>query len=147
LKLGKTNQLNHPDHRTISSSNRLCAYTLTTKYLKKLAVHGTDTVSLQPSCHPADPTKPHPTRVTPYSRSLSDLKDFVTQLGYDGEAFSEHSHKRGAATESSNQGISDDQIQDQGGWTNLKTTRLYIDKKPGKTHAFIKKLVKRKNIK
>jgi len=147
LKYGKTNQLNQPDHRTISSSDRLCAYSLTRSYLDKLTLPCGNAVSLQPSCHPADPNKPHPTREVPYTRALSDLKEFVTQLGYDGDAFSEHSHKRGAATESSSQGISENQIQEQGGWTNIKTTRLYIDKKPNKNHAFIKKLLRRKTIK
>jgi len=147
LKLGKTNQLNQPDHRTISSSTRLCAYTLTRKYLEKLSNPNHISVSLQPSCLASDPSKPDLTRVVPYTRALSDLKNFVTQLGYDGDAFSEHSHKRGAATESSSQGLSDNQIQDQGGWTNIRTTRLYIDKKPSKNHAFIKKLLKRKTVK
>jgi len=48
---------------------------------------------------------------------------------------------RGIATESSSKGISDEQIQEQGGWTNPRTARLYINKKDKKTREYNKKLL------
>jgi len=90
LKLGKTNPLNLPQHKSIVPSDRLCAYSLTKKYLKKLS----PTSSLVPRCHPKDPKVAHPTKGVPYSTALSDLKEVMTMLGYDGDEYSEHSMKR-----------------------------------------------------
>lgn len=60
LKLGKTNQNNDPDHRTIGRTGTdVCPFTLTQRYLQRL---GSNTCSLQPSCDPRDGRQPHPTR-------------------------------------------------------------------------------------
>jgi len=42
--------------------------------------------------------------------------------------YTEHSNKRGGATEAANQGMNDDEIQEVGQWTNLATAKKYIDR-------------------
>jgi len=69
------------------------------------------------------------------------LRDLITELGYDGNEFSEHSHKRGAASESSSAGISETDIQEQGNWKSLATTRKYIDQSDTRSLSFTKKLI------
>ncbi len=58
------------------------------------------------------------------------MRKLLTDLGYDGNEFGEHSSRRGAATHSSEVGVSDANIQFSGGWTNSASMQLYIDKKP-----------------
>jgi len=41
--------------------------------------------------------------------------------------FSEHSNKRGRATEAAKAGLNDNEIADIGDWTNVKTARQYIE--------------------
>jgi len=141
LKLGKTNQLNKPDHIVIGSApGKLCPYTITSRYISKLK-HST---FLQPYCSASDSGKPDPNKKSiNYGISLTDLRYYLTELGYEGDKFSEHSLKRGAATDSDAAGIPETDIQEQGGWTNIKTTRLYIDKKDLKSHAYTLNLIRK----
>lgn len=98
------------------------------RYLHKLGDQFSG--SLQPTCSPGNKEKPHPTRSVPYSLALSDLRNLLTDLGYDGEQFSEHSSRRGAASHSAEVGISDQEIQLAGGWQSSNSMKLYIDRQP-----------------
>jgi len=52
-----------------------CLYTLTKRYLEFL---GTDhSGSLQPTCRPGSPNRPHPDRAVVYSLALSDLRQVI----------------------------------------------------------------------
>lgn len=142
LKGGKTNQLNKPDHRVIGSvPGPLCPYALTTEYISRL----TPNCYLQPYCSPSDRMKPDLKKDRPiyYSAALTDFRSVMDRLGYNGEEFSEHSHKRGAATDSDAAGMTEPEIQEQGHWTNPRTTRLYIDKKDDKYHAHTINLIRK----
>jgi len=66
-------------------------------------------------------------------RMLLDLN------GYNGEEYSEHSPRRGMATESAKAGISDSDIQLSGGWQDARSMRLYIDRKPQQFQVIAKK--------
>jgi len=111
---------------------------LTQRYLQRL---GSPTCSIQPSCDPRDPSRPHSTRVVPYTRALDDLRELLDGLGYDGKKYGEHSGKRGGATESSSKGIPETEIQEQGNWTCLATARKYIEKSDKKSLEFIRKMI------
>ena len=88
---------------------------------------GSHTGSLQPTCAPGHPNKPHPDRIVGYTLALQDLRNVIDQAGHDGNKFSEHSNKRGGASLAANSGIPDEEIRDIGNWANVKTARLYID--------------------
>lgn len=98
---------------------------------------------LVPMCHPGDPKKAWKRPVS-YTTSLSDLRQLMDQLGYDGREFGEHSMKRGAATSSHEAGVADVEIQREGGWTNPKTVSLYIDRDPKNSQKLAKKLASNK---
>ncbi len=83
--------------------------------------------SLQPTCSPRDPNRPHPTRVVGYTLALQDLRNVIGRTGIDGLKFSEHSSKRGGATLAANSGVTEEEIREIGNWENVKTARLYID--------------------
>jgi len=136
---GKTNQLNRPDHCVIASApGPICPYTLTTRYISLIG----KTAYVQPYCSPGDKNKPDLKKGSIYYTSaLADLRNLLTGLGYNGDEFSEHSLKRGAASDSDQAGIPETEIQEEGGWTNIKTTRLYIDKKDTKSVLYTRKLI------
>jgi len=93
-------------------------------------------------CHPGNPKKAWKRSVS-YTTSLTDLRQVMDELGYDGREFGEHSMKRGAATSSHEAGVSEADIQTEGGWTNSKTVKLYIDRGPSKSQTIAKKLAKK----
>jgi len=80
-------------------------------------------------------------RVVPYTRALDDLRNLLDNLGYDGKEYGEHSCKRGGATESSSKGIPETEIQEQGNWKCLATTRKYIERSDKKSLDFIRRMV------
>ncbi len=98
--------------------------------------------SLQPSCSPRDPNVPHPTRVISYPNAISNLRNLLDNLGYEGQNYSEHSSKRGVATRSSEIGIDDNSIQVAGGWKDLRTVRKYIDRDPKQHQRLIARIFK-----
>jgi len=84
--------------------------------------------SIQPSCAPGHPNRPHPTKAIPYTLGLSDLRRTITSVREDGDAYGEHSGKRGGATYAAQLGMIEEEIQDMGNWKDVRTARLYIDK-------------------
>jgi len=114
-------------------------YKFCNRYLEFLGSHNG---SLQPKCSPVHHSSPHPTLAIGYNRAIQDLRTILDSLGYDGKSFSEHSMKRGITTTSDEIGIPEAEICQEGGWKNLKTMRLYIDKKDVKSLLFAKKISK-----
>jgi len=102
---------------------------------------------LQPKCHPRDPHLPNPAqRGITYTRALTDMREVLTSLGYDGSKFSLHSMKRGAATHCDKIGMPEGDIMEEGGWKNLKTVRLYINKSDKKRIKNALKIARQNNI-
>ena len=60
------------------SSPEMCLLTLTEEYFVFLGSH---MGSLQPTCHPSNPLKPHATRTVGYSLALEDLRKVITMAG------------------------------------------------------------------
>jgi len=117
----------------------LCPYTLTKKYLKYLGASYQG--YLQPSCLKGNPDVANPKKPMGYNCAHANLREVLDLLGYCGADYGEHSAKRGMATHCSKLGIPEPEIQVAGNWTNLKTTRLYIDKKAVKTQNFINSVI------
>jgi len=92
---------------------------------------------LQPSCLRGSPDVANPKKSVSYGCSHANLREVLDLLGYQGSDYGEHSAKRGMATHCARLGIPEPDIQVAGNWTNLKTTRLYIDKKTVKAQKFI----------
>jgi len=145
LVYGKTNQTNKPTHRVIGyAGGALCPYDITTRYLTRLA---NPDCSLQPTCLRHDPSMPNLKKTIAYTTALSDLRYVMDTLGYDGQEFSEHSMKRGIATESSSLGMTDHEIQVQGGWSSIETARKYIDKNDTPSITYTQTILKKSQAK
>jgi hypothetical protein len=97
---------------------------------------------LLPTCAPRRPDTPSLKPIN-YQLALSDLRQVIDSLGYNGADFSEHSMKRGAATASHDAGVSEPEIQHEGGWTSSRTVRLYIDRSARASQKIAKRLVAR----
>jgi len=54
--------------------------------------------------------------------------------------YGEHSNKRGGVTHAANVGLDETERADIGEWTNMKTTRLYIDQTTSKKHETLMRL-------
>lgn len=72
-----------------------------------------------------DPLFIQDTKGTPMTRNFfnSQLKKFLTELGYDGSKFSGHSFRIGAATSCSKNSVQDSMIQTLGRWKSDCYTR------------------------
>ena len=155
---GKTNQLNAPNFRIITKTGGLlCPYSFTKrhyrlilllnitnvfanlKYLEKLGGHKG---SLQPACSPINPQKPSPSRSVSYTVALSNMRNLLELIGYNGDDYSEHSPRRGMATEGASSGMTESEIQISGGWQDQRSMRLYIDRKPQQFQNIAKKFFK-----
>ncbi len=72
---------------------------------------------------------------------MSNLRAILDRLGYVGRDYSEHSSRRGVATHSSDIGIDDSSIQVAGNWTDPRTVKKYIDRKPSQHQRLTKKIL------
>ncbi len=61
-----------------------------------------------------------------YTNAHEDLKHVLELIGEDPEGFTEHSMKRGGATEAARNGATADDIQIAGDWTSREITTRYI---------------------
>lgn len=95
------------------------------RYVEFLGEHSG---SLQPTCAPGYPNKPHPSRAIVYTLGLSDMRQILTSIGENGDEYGEHSGKRGGATYAAELGIIEEEIRIMGDWKDIRTARLYIDK-------------------
>ena len=100
-----------------------CPLQLTLKYFAFLGHQG----SVVPTCSPGDRNKPHGTKVLSYSNAGNDLHYVLRLVGVDPTGYSEHSMKRGGATEAARRGASREEIQRAGHWVCPRTADRYID--------------------
>ncbi len=80
-----------------------------------------------PACHPGNRNLPHPTRVASYTNAQEDFRYILECIGENPDGFSQHSMKRGGASEAARNGASATDIQTAGNWASLRTARRYID--------------------
>lgn len=102
----------------------LCPVRLTQRYFSFL---GDWTGSVVPSCSAQNANQPHPTRVMSYTNAKEDLQYVLQLIGVDPRGFSEHSMRRGGATEAARMGATASEIQNAGNWSNLQTASRYVD--------------------
>ncbi len=101
-----------------------CPVNLTLRYFALLGGH---TGSVVPQCQPQDRMKPHPTRVINYTSAIEDFRSVLLSCGVNPAGYSEHSMRRGGATEAARQGASTGEIQFAGDWSCSSTAEKYID--------------------
>jgi hypothetical protein len=101
-----------------------CPVQMTLKYFQFLGEH---TGSVIPACKPGNRDAPHPTNAIGYSNASQDLQYVLGLSGINGKGFSEHSMKRGGATEAAKCGASREEIQQFGHWKSARTVDKYIE--------------------
>ena len=62
-----------------------------------------------------------------YSRALQDLKDLMEKTGRDGNAFDEHSGRRGGATAAAEAGAKWTDLKKLGRWASDAAPQLYVE--------------------
>ncbi len=97
--------------------------------------------SVVPQCHPADRLKPHPHRSLTYTSAVEDLRFILKKVGVDSAGFSEHSMRRGGATEAAKSGASTAEIQLAGDWASLRTAEKYVDASHKRSKGFNRFLI------
>lgn len=103
---------------------KYCPVAMTTDYFRRLGPGHLGTVI--PLCSASNPD--HPTTSSQgYNSCLQDLRYVLKMAGLAGKTFTEHSMRRGGATEAANRGATVEEITKAGKWANLKTAELYID--------------------
>jgi len=83
--------------------------------------------SVIPQCSPGDRNKPHPTKASSYTNCSEDLAYLLGLIGENAAGFSEHSFKRGGATEAARCGATREEIKIAGHWACLRTVEKYIE--------------------
>ncbi len=98
---------------------------MTLQYFSRLgnSHHG----SVVPQCMPNDRMLPHPSRVINYTSAVEDLRHLLHQVGIDPTGYSEHSMRRGGATEAAQQGARIEEIQFAGDWSRPGTAEKYVE--------------------
>ncbi len=110
-----------------------CPVLLTRYYFEFLGDH---LGSVVPQCSPGHRNTPHPTRVLSYTNAAEDLQYLLGLVGVDGRGFSEHSMKRGGATEAARCGATREEIQVAGHWACARTVEKYIEDSHVRQRAF-----------
>jgi hypothetical protein len=113
--------------RNIGLLNQLLLLAMSLFSFSYLEFLGPGDWPLIPSCAPRRPHAPSSVPLN-YQTALNDLREILDSMGYNGRDFGEHSMKRGAATSSHEAGVSEPDIQTEGGWSSSRTVKLYIDK-------------------
>ncbi len=85
--------------------------------------------------------KPHPLRTLSYSNAVEDFRFLLKKIEVDPHGYSEHSMRRGGATEAAKNGASTDEIQIAGDWANLRTAEKYVDASHKRSKRFNQFLV------
>ncbi len=110
-----------------------CPVMLTQKYFEFLGDHQGSVV---PQCSPGNRNKPHPNRSLNYTSASEDLQYTFGMAGINARDYSEHSMKRGGATEAARCGASREEIQIAGHWACPRTVEKYIDASQIRQRAF-----------
>lgn len=72
---------------------------------------------------------------------MEDLRFILRKIGVDPTGFSEHSMRRGGATEAAKGGASTDEIQIAGDWASLRTAEKYVDASHKRSKNFNRYLI------
>ena len=86
---------------------------------------------------------PDPTKPLHYSLALEDLRRLLTDLGYDGKLFGEHSGKRGGASAAVGNGMDMETLQRLGRWRSTTVPAKYVDLDTNSRIEMSKKLQKK----
>ena len=70
---------------------------------------------------------PDPKKGLHYSLALEDLRRLLTELGYDGKLYGEHSGKRGGASAAVENGLDMESLQRLGRWRSTSVPAKYVD--------------------
>ena len=103
----------------------MCPVQLTCKYFDFLGANWVG--SVVPGCLPSDSNVPHPWKVQNYTGAQEDLSFLMQAIGEDPSGYSQHSMKRGGATEAAKRGAGVAAIQVAGNWSTARTASLYVD--------------------
>jgi hypothetical protein len=77
-------------------------------------------------------------QVITYTSAIEDLRYCLRLINVDPRGYSEHSMKRGGATEAAKRGATVGEIQHAGHWTSTKTAEKYIDESQRRIKDFNK---------
>ncbi len=102
-----------------------CPVELTRRYFEFLGSSWAG--SVVPLSTPGQSNRPHPSRVMSYSNAMQDLHYVLTLIEVDIHGFTEHSMKRGGATEAARRGATASDIQSAGNWSTARLSAQYID--------------------
>jgi hypothetical protein len=109
---------------------------LTTRYFEILGAEHRG--SVVPQCQANRPLQPHPTKLINYTSAVEDLRHCLRLVNVDPSGYSEHSMKRGGATEAAKRGATVGEIQHAGHWTCSLTAEKYIDESQRRIKDFNK---------
>lgn len=116
-----------------------CPLKITTQYFSLLGTNYCGSVI--PQCRANDKFSPHPCRIINYTSAIEDLRHVLTLAGIDPSGYSEHSMRRGGATEAARRGATTREIQFAGNWSCPKTAEKYIEASQRRNRDFNKYLV------
>jgi len=122
-----------------ANESRYCPLKLTLNYLKYLGCGYLG--FMLPTCSPGYVNRGNPEKCVPYTLALSDYKELLTSLGFDGAKFGLHSGKRGGATHGANSGMTKDELQRLGNWRSPAMPSKYVDLAIPNRIALSKKLM------
>ncbi len=116
-----------------------CPVNLTLQYFASLGPEYSG--SVVPQCQPGNRMLPHLDRVINYTSAVEDLRFVLDRAGIVPAGFSEHSMRRGGATEAARRGASTGEIQFAGDWSCPRTAEKYIEASHRRQRAFNQYLI------
>ena len=116
-----------------------CPVNLTLRYFSRLGDGYSG--SVVPQCQAGNRQLPHASRVINYTSAIEDLRFVLHQVGIDPTGYSEHSMRRGGATEAARGGASTGEIQFAGDWSCPRTAEKYIEASHRRQHDFNQYLI------
>jgi len=128
LKGGKTAMKGNDPNRFLFDNGipLRCPVSLTDAYFRILGPNFQGPVV--PLCKSGHPNSPS-LQPQPYSSALKNFRELLRKVNVDPTGYSEHSMRRGGATEASKAGASTQEIQEAGDWHTSKTALKYIHNK------------------
>jgi len=93
--------------------------------------------SVVPLCSASNSQRPS-TRGQNYTGALQDLRMVLEKIGEDPTGYSEHSMRRGGASEAAARGATPEAIRDFGNWTSVRTALKYVHDRRNTVRIFSK---------
>jgi len=114
-----------------------CVVRMTTEYFSKLGEEYTGLcVSL---CSPRNGNLPSG-RSLRYSNALQDFHFVLRKIGVDPTGYTEHSMRRGGASEAAKRGATIEEIRCAGGWTHVRVAAKYCQDRREHARPFLQYL-------